>query len=306
MPTPTWAAILTARRLSTCQEETLSRIYASCCVFASHRPLFVYMFVWLVVASSHCVSSSCLLAPPRHAALRRVVPSCLVSSHHHVLSRRCVSSCLIASSCVLLHCVVTHHASCSLCLVDCRVSDRPCIALLHCILSLRHVASCRVVSLPHFVYLIVTLLIPACRSPPLSHDVVVDALVAYLLPLHLPPRPNAAATFNGRPTFLLPNAVAMSSHLPTPPPRHLFDCCVLFKSRTYKQFFYVGMPTRHQHDPCRQHVGDIADTSGRHVGMSVGCGISKRRHVADITSLAAKCVASDLPKLPTWGSVTFF
>jgi hypothetical protein len=194
----------------------LSRVYASRCVFASLRARFVYLFVWLVVALSRCVSLSCPLAPPRHVTLRCVVSSCLLSSRHHVLSRRCLSSPrhvssrrvasrLVASRCAHFVRLVAMSSCCVLTLhpiVTSTCACRCCIASLHRVLSSRRIASRCVVLLPHFVYLVVTLLIPACQSPPLSHDVNVDALVADLLPPQLLPQPNAAAIFNGCPMRL--------------------------------------------------------------------------------------------------------
>ena len=53
-----------------------------------------------------------------------------------------------------------------------------------------------------------------------------------------PLRPNAAATFNGRPTRL-PKRRLMPSHLPMPPPHRLFDCCVLL------HLLFLAMSSEH-------------------------------------------------------------
>ena len=130
-------------------------IYASRRVFASHRAHFVYLFVWLVVASSRCASSSCPLAPPRHIVLRRVGASCLVSSSCLVFasrlvitsllitlrrthffwlvvvsaSRRCIPSSrplarVIIASCLVIttHCLPSRCLVAAFCLFGCRVT----------------------------------------------------------------------------------------------------------------------------------------------------------------------------------------
>ena len=108
------------------------------------------------VASSHLVSS-CL-----------TIMSCLVVESRLVSSRRVVSCC-IASQCVMLRAhfvrLVVGSSRCisTLCPVITSTCPYCCfIASLHCILSSQCVASRCIVSLPHFVYLIVALLIPAC------------------------------------------------------------------------------------------------------------------------------------------------
>ena len=175
--------------------------------------VFVCLVGWLLrrlAASLRCIPS------------RRHVTSRCVSSHL-VSSRLTITSCLDVASRLVL--VSSSRLIASRRVASSRVASRPlysvgchifalhldvasrhhvhlCVSSLHRVLSSRPVASHRVVSLRRFVYLVVALLIPARRSPPLLHDVDVDALVADLLPPQLPPRPNAIATFSSRPTRL--------------------------------------------------------------------------------------------------------
>ena len=159
-----------------------------------------------------------------------VVSPCAATSHSaalcHIVSRRCFLSCHHVSSCclrrahfviVFLHCISTLHP----------VVTSPC-ACRHCIMSRLCDASrpvelfCRRVM---FILLLCYLSQHFDLHPCYTTSTSTPSLLIFCRHIcrrsPTPPLPSTVAQRASQ------NAGAMPSHLPTPPPHRLFECCVL-------------------------------------------------------------------------------